>query len=279
MEKIPLPVGCVTCYFVRHGERIDHIDETWAQSAQTPYDPPLTNDGHLQAQRTGALIHTLEHQAQVTGGTQRTEYLVLTSPFLRCVQTSEELCRGFQRQHTQMHSNLNTEWRMAVEPGLCEVMSENYFAEPVPDSLIDQRISDITRNTVCTNMAYDTTYTQVKQELPTYPENFQDMMARFVGTLDYTTSRQIDEISLAQAGVETGVRKVVVMVTHGAGVGSLLWATTRQPGAHTVPYCCLTRAQIVARPAQPLAQFGTTRMPAHQWTVDYRAYAEHLPNL
>ncbi|KAJ1749278.1 hypothetical protein GGH19_002102 [Coemansia sp. RSA 1807] len=276
MEKILLPVGCVTCYFVRHGERIDHIDDTWAQRAQTPYDPPLTNDGHMQAQRTGALIHTLEQNA--ASSTQRTEYLVLTSPFLRCVQTSEELCRGFHRQHTQMHSSLNTEWQVAVEPGLCEVMSENYFAEPVPDSLIDQRISDIASKKVCGNMAYDTTYTQVKQELPTYPENFQDMMARFVGTLDYTTSRQIDEI-LAQADVEAGVRKVVVMVTHGAGVGSLLWATTRQPGAHTVPYCCLTQAQIVARTSQPLSMFGTTRIPAYQWTVNYRAYSEHLPNL
>ncbi|KAJ2498455.1 hypothetical protein GGH96_004300 [Coemansia sp. RSA 1972] len=256
--------------------RIDHIDDKWTQSAQTPYDPPLTNDGHLQAQHTGALIHTLEQDA--ASSTQRTEYLVLTSPFLRCVETAEELCRGFQRQHTKMHSNLNTEWRVAVEPGLCEVMSENYFAEPVPDSLIQRRINDITNRTQCANMTYDTTYTQVKQELPTYPENFQDMMARFVGTLDYATSKQIDEIS-TQADVETGVRKVVVMVTHGAGVGSLLWATTRQPGAHTVPYCCLTQAQIVARMSQPLSKFGTTRIPAFQWTVNYRAYSEHLPNL
>ncbi|KAJ2495963.1 glutamate--tRNA ligase [Coemansia sp. RSA 1972] len=62
--------------------RIDHIDNKWTQSAQTPYYLPLTNDGHLQAQRTGVLIHTLEQDA--ASSTQRTEYLVLTSPFLRC---------------------------------------------------------------------------------------------------------------------------------------------------------------------------------------------------
>ncbi|KAJ2824988.1 hypothetical protein IWW50_003065, partial [Coemansia erecta] len=267
--------------------RIDHIDDTWVQTAPVPYDPPLTADGHKQAQQTGVLIHNLEHEALATASSApHTEYLVLTSPFLRCAQTAEEICRGFQQRSTSTNSILgNSTWRVAVEPGLSEVMNENYFAGPLPESLVTHRIGEITGGTVCSNMRYDVAHVPVKTRLPTYPENFQNMMARFVATLDYTTSTQIDEISREMActsGGSTQVppRKVVIMVTHGAGVGSLLWATTQLPGAHVVPYCCLTRAQILARTSsQPLAEFGTTRLPAYLWSVDYRAYSQHIANL
>ncbi|KAJ2450646.1 hypothetical protein EV183_004146 [Coemansia sp. RSA 2336] len=267
MEEIPLPVGCVTCYFVRHGERIDHIDDTWIRNAAVPYDPPLTAEGLLQAQRTGALISSLESSLDPA------EYLVLTSPFLRCLQTAQAIQQGYMADRPGS-------WKIAIEPGLSEVMNENYFDHPLPDALISQRERELGDG--CTNMRVDREYRRVKEKLPEYPENFQNMMARFVTTLDMATARQLGVLAAQNAGQpeSPAKRRVLIMVTHGAGISSLLWATTRQPGAYDVPYCCLTRAQLVSRlSSQPLAPFGSTRIPAFRWNVDYRAYSQHTANL
>jgi len=40
-------------WILRHGERIDHVDKTWAATASKQYDPPLTKGGHIQARKAG----------------------------------------------------------------------------------------------------------------------------------------------------------------------------------------------------------------------------------
>ncbi|PIA13474.1 hypothetical protein COEREDRAFT_83444 [Coemansia reversa NRRL 1564] len=299
MDVIPLPLGGVTCYFVRHGERIDHIDETWVKTAQVPYDPPLTAEGNRQAQCTGAFIQRLEQEVksnQNAGSPVQTEFLVLTSPFLRCAQTAEGIYTGFQRQcninGSQTESVTDSrQWKIAVEPGLSEVMNENYFDKQLPDTIISERTEEIVRGVLCSNMQYDSNYTPTRDHMPEYPEHFQDMMARFVSTLDHATSVQLDRISKQMIAVAVSddekdtrvplaLRKVVIIVTHGAGIGSLLWATTMRPGANELYYCCLSRAQILARrTSQPLQTFGKSRIPAYEWMVDLKAYTKHLPNL
>ncbi|KAJ2373952.1 hypothetical protein H4S02_008698 [Coemansia sp. RSA 2611] len=282
MDKIPLPLGCVTSYIVRHGERIDHIDDSWVHSAAVPYDPPLTDTGQRQAYLTGQLIHNIEQQ-QAQPTPDNTEYLVLTSPFLRCAQTAQAIHQGFVDQSARTHSAQTRQWKIAVEPGLSEVMNESYFEGPLPESLVGQRADELAAHDV---MQYDFEYEPSRSGLPEYPEHFQDMMARFVGTLDYATGVQLGRMS-AQAmrgdgsSAALGMRRVLVLVTHGAGIKSLLWATTRQPDNSVASYCCLTRAQVLARLSSlPLAPPGSSRMPAFLWSVDYRAYSQHItPNL
>ncbi|KAI7820601.1 histidine phosphatase superfamily [Kickxella alabastrina] len=278
MPPIDLPLDTLTCYFVRHGERTDHVDDTWAATSSAPHDPPLTPQGRLQAEKTGALIYELEtsHINGLSPDTaSNTDYLVLTSPFLRCAQTSEGLCSGFQQRHQKP-----TSWKISVEPGLSEVMREGYFDQQVPDSLIHSCISSIQNGKACTNMPYSGAYVAASSVMPAYPEGFQDMMARFVSTLDHAVSWQIGQVTKAKVlGRETR-RVVLVFVTHGAGISSLLWATTLQLGSNDVDYCCLTRAHIVNRKNMlPLPKFGTSRAPAFSWSVSHRAYAKHLANL
>ncbi|KAJ2378499.1 hypothetical protein IW150_000756 [Coemansia sp. RSA 2607] len=271
MTSIPLPEHTLTCYFVRHGERVDHIDDTWAQTADTPYDPPLTPHGHKQAEHTGALIHALEQQNEPTRASE-TEYLVLTSPFQRCAQTAAALVEGSRRKDTR-----GAPWSVAVEPGLSEVMSEGYFDEQVPDSIIDTCTERVRQEW---SVAYDDEYAAAQLVLPRYPEDFQQMMARFVATLDCVASRQIGLRMSRRAAGLSDPRRVVVLVTHGAGIGSLLWATTLKPGSNNVDYCAVTRAEVRARrTSEPLATFGSSRIPAFAWTVGPYAYSGHTANL
>jgi broad specificity phosphatase PhoE len=72
---------------VRHGERADSIfdnDEDWTQSPDArsyPLDPPLTAQGHEQARVTGETLR------------QAGEWqVVVSSPFLRCIDTAIEIC-------------------------------------------------------------------------------------------------------------------------------------------------------------------------------------------
>ncbi|KAJ2768168.1 hypothetical protein IWQ57_003650, partial [Coemansia nantahalensis] len=224
MDTVSLPVGSPTFYFVRHGERIDHVDDSWAQRAEAPYDPPLTEDGHEQARRTGALIHRLEQQAMRRPEAvrpQKTTFRVLTSPFLRCAQTAEGLFHGFQQEEqagggpdADGGAAASAEWTVAVEPGLSEVMSEHYFPTPPPGSIITSRQGEMAGGRI----QYDGGHTPARDSLPEYPESFQSMMARFVSTLDYTANALAGE----RSRVDVGVRQVVVLVTHGAGINALL---------------------------------------------------------
>ncbi|KAI8320582.1 hypothetical protein GQ54DRAFT_318017 [Martensiomyces pterosporus] len=295
MAEIPLPAGCITCYFVRHGERIDHIDDTWAATSPTPYDPPLTSDGHKQARKTGHLIRELETEAadglpDAQEALEQTEYHILTSPFLRCVQTADELFRGFQEQHA-VSAHRPIDWHLALEPGLSELMNDSYFDEQVPNTVIISRKSEIEGKLLCQDMVYNEQYTPARSLLPVYPEDFQSMMARFVSTLDYATTFHLGQVSLGTIGSafprDSGAgskhrakRRVLIFVTHGAGINSLLWATTVRPGGNDVPYCCVSRAKVVSRKSSdPLPEFGSSRIPVYTWSVDYRAYAKHLAAL
>eukprot|EP01065_Artemidia_motanka_P051912 TRINITY_DN9231_c0_g3_i1.p1 TRINITY_DN9231_c0_g3~~TRINITY_DN9231_c0_g3_i1.p1 ORF type:complete len:314 (+),score=59.51 TRINITY_DN9231_c0_g3_i1:109-1050(+) len=66
-------------FVVRHGHRMDEI-EGWAETADRPYDPPLTDEGREAAAERGRYFLTLPEE-------QRPRYVV-TSPFLRCIETA-----------------------------------------------------------------------------------------------------------------------------------------------------------------------------------------------
>ena len=85
----------------RHGNRLDAADKKWHLSSPTPYDPPLTYGGLLQARQVGHQIASILEQARADEQPRRTSQndkqvnkrkrfriVIHTSPFLRCIQTS-----------------------------------------------------------------------------------------------------------------------------------------------------------------------------------------------
>jgi broad specificity phosphatase PhoE len=93
----------------RHGERLDFADPSWAASASRPHDPPLAPLGFWQAERTAVRLadEGIAH--------------VVSSPFLRAVQTAYPLARAL-------------EMPLKIEPGLSEWLNRDWFSEP-PDLL------------------------------------------------------------------------------------------------------------------------------------------------
>ena len=65
-----------TVWIARHGNRLDFVNPEWFNTAERPYDPPLSEDGVVQANQLGQRLvgEAIRH--------------IFASPFLRTVQTA-----------------------------------------------------------------------------------------------------------------------------------------------------------------------------------------------
>lgn len=72
-----------TVFIVRHGERIDHIDEKWVKMAKRPFDPGLSTRGMEQAREVG---EKLKRDGETI------DY-IYSSPFQRTLETATEIAK------------------------------------------------------------------------------------------------------------------------------------------------------------------------------------------
>jgi broad specificity phosphatase PhoE len=68
-----------TIWIARHGNRLDFVNPEWFNTAKRPYDPPLSEDGVIQAKELGKRLKS-EKIAHI-----------FSSPFLRAIQTAQEV--------------------------------------------------------------------------------------------------------------------------------------------------------------------------------------------
>jgi broad specificity phosphatase PhoE len=70
-----------TVWIARHGNRLDFVNPQWFNNATRRYDPPLSEDGFLQAKQLG---HRLKNE-NISH--------IFSSPFLRTIQTANEVAQ------------------------------------------------------------------------------------------------------------------------------------------------------------------------------------------
>lgn len=70
-----------TVWIARHGNRLDFVNPEWFNTAVRRYDPPLSEDGLVQAVELGQRLQSenISH--------------ILASPFLRTIQTANEVAK------------------------------------------------------------------------------------------------------------------------------------------------------------------------------------------
>lgn len=145
-------------FTVRHGARLDAADSSWHLTSATPYDPPLTYGGWLQARSLGQRIANIlsTRSASPTtsslnltdpkaGGTEikskQTRIVIHTSPFLRCIQTSIAISAGIsmswgqQQQENMDNAPPKREYMkpiLRVDSWLGEWLTPDYFTEVSP---------------------------------------------------------------------------------------------------------------------------------------------------
>ena len=100
-----VPLSLTNDPFPRHGNRLDAADKKWHLSSPTPYDPPLTYGGWLQARQIGNQISNYLELAKIEAESSRDastperrrkrfKVVIHSSPFLRCIQTSIGITSG-----------------------------------------------------------------------------------------------------------------------------------------------------------------------------------------
>lgn len=96
-------------FIARHGERIDHVDQSWIATADRPHDPYLTPRGVAQAV---ALANRLAAE-NIT--------CIYASPFYRTVETAAQVAKVVNAP-------------VKIEHGICEFLASDWFPT-APDFL------------------------------------------------------------------------------------------------------------------------------------------------
>jgi len=105
-------------WIARHGNRLDFVNPEWFNTAERPYDPPLSEDGVVQAWQLGQRLvgESIAH--------------IFASPFLRTVQTATMVADALDlpiKLESGLSEWLNPAW-MKTEPERLplEVLQERF---------------------------------------------------------------------------------------------------------------------------------------------------------
>jgi broad specificity phosphatase PhoE len=186
-----------TVWAVRHGQRQDSVDPDWEAHADRVHDPPLTELGRWAGWRVGR--HFAEFGVTFDA--------VYASPFLRAVETAEEICA-------------ETGNEVFLEPGLSEHRNADWFdddPETVPAEHLAEWFAPVRLD-------------HEPHVVPEFPEDHGEATAR------------IGETTRAIAADEPGA---VLLVGHGVTIGGVVDGLTGSAEAADAPLCGLTRLDRV----------------------------------
>ena len=108
-----------TVWIARHGNRLDFVNPEWFNTARRRYDPPLSEDGLIQAQELGQRLKNQDISH------------IISSPFLRTIQTANEVAQVLDlpiKLEAGLSEWLNPDW-MDSHP---EIHPQEFLAEEYP---------------------------------------------------------------------------------------------------------------------------------------------------
>ena len=220
-----------TIYIIRHGDRWDYAHRDWKETAERVGDPSLSTLGHEQAREVGKhlddeFFNEDVHADQIT---------VLSSPFLRTVQTTNEMLAQIKKTE----GNVADTVKIKPEYSVFEFDLRNHgFHNSLPD--MDERKCYFPR----LDESYETAFE------PSLPEDRKQFFSR----CDKAMKRISDTYPL-----EDEKNRVVIIVTHAACCIGLVKSATG-----------LTPQDI--NPASPCSIYKLTRSCYDKkWTLDNHA--------
>ncbi|KAI9271773.1 histidine phosphatase superfamily [Phascolomyces articulosus] len=292
-------------FIIRHGERLDHAVKMWRPDpSHGLWDPPLSDTGHEQAEKTGERLVELLQEKGVDMETTR--ILIYTSPFQRCIDTSLGIARHVP----------NTILRL--ELGLGEWMCERFFEDDIAPAsrLLARQQEALARkqaeafSSIAKNIHGNTThlpwvdygYRALRNEFE-FPERYGDMLKRFDEARIHcmataTTAAQLPKSPMIKESQSIS-DMVVLFVTHAVGVNALLDGFRNQlTRPIETGYCSISRV-IRTHPSKPTSlaspitpppslpspkeekdtsDLHGSSMMRDEWTIDLLASDTHITN-
>lgn len=137
-----------TIWIARHGNRLDFVNPEWFNTATRRYDPPLSEDGKLQAQQLANRLQSenIKH--------------IFVSPFLRAIETAYPIAQTL---------NLS----LKIEAGLSEWLNPDWMTYSPETHPLDW----LTTRYPCLDLTYSSQIT------PQYPETESEMYERTGATV------------------------------------------------------------------------------------------------
>jgi broad specificity phosphatase PhoE len=165
-----------TIWITRHGNRLDFVDPDWHRRAVNPYDPPLSEDGVVQARELGRRLlgEGIEH--------------IIASPFLRTVETAHQVAAALDLP-------------IRLEHGACEWLNPDWF--PAMPRFLDH-------DTLLAR------YPRVSPErasavIPRFPETWAEHLARTAQTIAALTATYPGTILIVGHGASmVGITQALV---------------------------------------------------------------------
>ena len=196
-------------WVMRHGMRIDEHDVTWREKSNRPYDPYLTSEGRRQARAAASMILA---ESERDGAVVH----VVSSPFLRCLQTAAEVA-----------NSLGIE-RITIDYGLCEaLLPRNVATSPTylpPDRL---RMTDGSFARI--------SFAHTPQPEPRWPEDLATARARYTDAF----------IRIPEA---LGPAGNILLIAHGDTVAQFVAIAKGIPedSVYSVPNCAIASADLLS---------------------------------
>lgn len=214
------------CGVVRHTERADSIyaffggeGMRWTQTEdflRWPLDPPLSDLGQEQARQIGI---TIKDRADALGSTI---HVVVSSPFLRCVQTAAHICQ-----------QLGPSTRLILDHSLGEVHGPSIMGPSEPVYLlrpVDEALA------FCDDLGVQCESAVLGRKAD-WPESVAWARERFATAFLLYLNRA------------NQARRNFLLVTHGDGVGATLAITpTEAGGCHRVEKVDFGGTMLLSRP-------------------------------
>jgi broad specificity phosphatase PhoE len=154
-----------TVWITRHGNRLDFVDPRWYLTAPHPFDPPLSEDGLVQARKLG--------QRLKPEGIAR----IYSSPFLRALETAHQVAECLDLP-------------VEIEQGASEWYNPAWFPESprlVPPGECRAR---------CPRLR-ETDDSVVR---PVFPESWEDVLARTARCITMLVGQTRDDVLIVGHG-------------------------------------------------------------------------------
>lgn len=243
--------GKCTLFIIRHGDRWDYQHPEWRKTARRKGDPPLSILGQEQARQVGQFLDQMFVQEKI----RASQITLLSSPFLRTVQTAHELLGAMKCINSTCTSSEDS---ITILPEYSvfefDILGQDLHTSLPPD--MEERKLYFPR----LDSSYETMF------VPSLPEDQSTFFQRCEESMK-CISQKFDHQDIKQ-------NRVIIVVTHAACCIGLVRAATGL-GLNDI------------NPASPCGIYKLTRSgDEEKWKIDHYSCADgfngftgHLENI
>lgn len=194
-----------TLFIVRHGDRWDNSHPEWLSTAARPGDPPLSSLGHRQARDVGRYLDDVFARENI----HAEDITLLSSPFLRCIQTSNELLSEFHKTQGDVAETVT------IQP------ESSVFELDIHDKELYRSLPTVAERK-CYFPRVDETYKSMF--VPTLPES----RGEFLDRCEDVVRRLNKKYQPGEPSTTPTQPRVIVIVTHAAGCVAMAKSAARK---------------------------------------------------